>query len=251
MKFANVNGQRRTAEPKLSGECPVCRSAMTAKCGERNVWHWAHVSSRSCDHWWEPETQWHREWKNQFPEDWQEVVHLSDNGEKHTADVKTSSGTALEFQHSWLRPDERRAREAFYRDMVWVVHASPDHARRLLKCVVARVVVCNVEVCILRSEGCTLLRSWGGSGVPVYFDFRDDDPNLWRLSPSGSAEQAFLMPIGKVSFVAEYLLANDIERACNEFVELARNKFMRSRSPRPVSQFERYVASKDRAQRRF
>jgi competence CoiA-like predicted nuclease len=99
---------------------------MIARCGEHNVWHWAHVGTRICDHWWEPETEWHRAWKNQFPEDCQEVIHQSD-GEKHIADVKTESGIVIEFQHSFLHRDEREARENFYRNMVWVV----DGLRRM------------------------------------------------------------------------------------------------------------------------
>lgn len=75
---------------------------MTPKCGQLKVWHWAHRSIRSCDPWWENETPWHRAWKNQFPADWQEKVHRTDNGEKHVADVKTKSGVVLEFQHSPL-----------------------------------------------------------------------------------------------------------------------------------------------------
>ena len=118
MKYALVQGQRQGAQPRLSGECPVCGSAVIAKCGQHRVWHWAHRSIRSCDPWWENETPWHRDWKNQFPADWQEKVHRADNGEKHVADVRTESGVVLEFQHSPLPAHERAAREAFYRDMV-------------------------------------------------------------------------------------------------------------------------------------
>jgi hypothetical protein len=65
----------------------------------------------TCDHWWESETQWHRNWKNEFPESWQEIVHTSENGEKHVADVKTENGIVLEFQHSFLpRTSEMRGR---------------------------------------------------------------------------------------------------------------------------------------------
>ena len=44
---------------------------------------------RFCDPWWENETEWHRAWKDQFPADWQEIVHHAEDGEKHIADVKT------------------------------------------------------------------------------------------------------------------------------------------------------------------
>jgi len=56
-----------------------------------------------CDNWWENETQWHRDWKNHFPVEWQEVVQIAEDGEKHIADVKTSEGWVVEFQHSYLK----------------------------------------------------------------------------------------------------------------------------------------------------
>src|SRR5262249_50195279 len=87
------------------------------------VHHWAHQGTRTCDRWWEPETEWHRAWKNQFPKECQEKIHQSETGEKHIADVKTESGGILEFQRSHLHQDERKARENFYPKMVWVVDA--------------------------------------------------------------------------------------------------------------------------------
>src|SRR5262249_46405857 len=123
MKFALVEGERREAKPGLSGKCPIHGHAMIAKCGEYRVNHWAHRANCTCDHWWEPETEWHRAWKNQFPEGWQEIIHQSQSeaGERHIADVKTESGAVIEFQHSFLRRDERESREKFYRKLVWVV----------------------------------------------------------------------------------------------------------------------------------
>jgi competence protein CoiA len=112
-KFAVVDGERREANPGLPGKCLVCGDAMIAKCGLIRVWHWSHLVTRTCDPWWEPETEWHRNWKNQFPKDWQEFVHQSEHGEKYVADVKTKSGMVLEFQYSHLHRDEREQRETF------------------------------------------------------------------------------------------------------------------------------------------
>lgn len=54
------------------------------------MWHWAHKGRLPCDPWWEPETEWHRMWKDYFPSQNQEVVHFdAATGEKHVADVKT------------------------------------------------------------------------------------------------------------------------------------------------------------------
>src|SRR5262249_40527523 len=120
LKFALVGEERREAQRGLSAVCPVCGAPVIAKCGNIRIWHWAHRGRLACDPWWE-ETDWHRGWKGEFPEHWQEVIHRSESGEKHIADVKTESGIVLEFQHSPLRPEERDAREDFYRTMAWVV----------------------------------------------------------------------------------------------------------------------------------
>ena len=110
MRFALVDGQRREAKPDLSGVCPACGSPMVAKCGRFRVHHWAHRGGSDCDPWWENETEGHRNGKDQFPVNWQEVVHPAENGERHIADVKTDQGWVLEFQHSNIHPDERKAR---------------------------------------------------------------------------------------------------------------------------------------------
>jgi competence protein CoiA len=116
MRFALVNKQRHEAQPKLLGICPVCGHPMVSKCGKVKVWHWAHKASGACDPWWENETEWHRAWKSLFPDHWQEVIQHSADGEKHIADVRTERGWVIEFQHSRIKPEERRSRNAFYRD---------------------------------------------------------------------------------------------------------------------------------------
>src|SRR5271169_1319312 len=108
-KFAVVDGERREAQPGLLGKCSLCSDAMIAKCGRLRVWHWSHRVTRTCDRWWEPETEWHRAWKNQFPPDRQEIVQRAEDGEKHVADVKTEGGVVIEFQHSNLRQEERES----------------------------------------------------------------------------------------------------------------------------------------------
>ena len=122
MKFALVNNHREEAQPNLKGECPSCNSPMIARCGERRIYHWAHLGHRICDPWWENETDWHRNWKNQFPTNWQEIVHHAQDGERHIADVKTSANWVIEFQHSPIKSEEKRSREHFYKHLIWVVN---------------------------------------------------------------------------------------------------------------------------------
>lgn len=126
MKFALVDESRQVAFPGGRGSCPACGRPTVAKCGERIIWHWAHSGRRHCDPWWENETAWHREWKDRFPREWQEIVHHDPGtGEKHVADVKTGRGLVIELQNSSMSPMELRSRESFYGWMIWIVNAAP------------------------------------------------------------------------------------------------------------------------------
>ena len=185
MKFALVNEQRQEAQPNLSGECPGCGSPMVARCGEVRVRHWAHKSGCHCDPWWENETEWHRAWKDQFPADWQEIVHHAEDGERHIADVKTDRGWVIEFQHSYIKPEERRSREAFYQKLVWVVNGlrrETDGAQFRKAWEEGRPVGANSSVLRAFSDECRLLREWAGSPAPVFFDFGEEQVLAWLLA---------------------------------------------------------------------
>ena len=120
MRFALSNNERIEPSKGAKGLCPCCGSELVAKCGEIKVHHWSH--KKKCDdHWWENETEWHRNWKNQFPKEWQEIIQRDESGEKHIADVKTSSGWTIEFQHSAISKEERDSRDYFYNKLIWIV----------------------------------------------------------------------------------------------------------------------------------
>lgn len=123
MKFAIVNKDRKEPFKKGKGLCISCGREMIAKCGSKTIHHWAHMSLKNCDTWWENETEWHRAWKSKFPSNWQEVV-FSDKttGEKHIADVQTKSGVILEFQNSPISTEELKSREEFYDKLVWIIN---------------------------------------------------------------------------------------------------------------------------------
>ena len=122
MLIAKVNGERCHATKGAKGICPFCGKEVISKCGEQKVAHWAHKSKKECDSWHDKETDWHLMWKNYFPIEWQEIIkHDEKTGEKHIADVCTPLQFTLEFQHSHIKPEERRSREDFYKNMNWVV----------------------------------------------------------------------------------------------------------------------------------
>jgi competence protein CoiA len=259
MKFALVDGKRREAQPGLSAKCPVCGDAMIAKCGDYRRWHWSHLGTRTCDTWWESETEWHRAWKNRFPEGWQEIFYQSEDGEKHFADVKTEKGLVLEFQHSFLRRDERESRENFYPKMVWVVNGRRrvrDRARFFASLGAAKGVNFKPLTFSFPSNEGALLRDWTASRVPVFFDFRDlsepGDPLLWRLNPRSPNGGAHLSPVLKTSFLYAHLKGQPLKGMDCSAVERAAVRRLIQQAPRsPLKGFERYVAMKRRTRRRF
>lgn len=121
MQFAEVNKIRRKPSKGARGTCPLCGAAMIAKCGSYVLHHWAHAANRNCDPWWENETQWHRDWKSNFPEYCREVSHRSLEGEIHRADIKTPTGIVIEIQHSTMSEHEMSSREKFYQNLVWIL----------------------------------------------------------------------------------------------------------------------------------
>lgn len=188
MKYAFMEGQRHEAQTGMSGICPVCGNPMVARCGEVRVHHWAHKVGKACDHWWENETAWHRSWKNEFPKEWQEYVQIAENGEKHIADVKTDQGWVLEFQHSYMKPEEHRSRENFYGQMIWVVDGArrKNDRKQFFKALElhGRHVTGQVWTCEKSQiQRYALFRDWSDSPVPVFFDFaggnEEEDSRLW------------------------------------------------------------------------
>lgn len=174
MKYALINGYRTEATKGAKGPCPVCGSELVAKCGETRVNHWAHKGNRNCDPWWENETEWHRSWKDNFPKEWQEIIYKDEeSGEKHIADVKTDSGWVLEFQHSYINPEERLSRNSFYHKLVWIV----DGVRRQRDKISFNRIL---EEYFIRSEDsrfkgiigpndCRLIKEWHTSDAFVFF----------------------------------------------------------------------------------
>lgn len=189
MKYAMVNDAKSEARKGLIGLCPNCKSPMIPKCGEKKIHHWSHKGKLECDHWWEPETIWHRNWKNNFPKEWQEVVHQDpDTGERHIADVKTSAGIILEFQHSPIKPEERKARNDFYKKIVWVVDGLrlKSDLKKVVEALKSGKPV-NQFVLKLNPEACSLFKEWASPNVPVFFDF-------------GRSQLVLLLPIGQDGF---------------------------------------------------
>jgi competence protein CoiA len=203
MKLALVNMQRHEPLPGLMGTCPACAQTTIAKCGEIKEWHWAHKGKRHCDPWWENETPWHRAWKGKFPIHWQEIVHEAITGEKHIADVKTETGWVIEFQHSHLKPQERRSRDHFYTKLTWVVDGT-RRKRDLQQLQDAWKYGIptgpNSKVMRVSIERCALLKEWVETSSPVLFDLGQSELIWWKIA-SSQPSAAYLFPYSRELFV--------------------------------------------------
>ncbi len=214
MKFAKFDGNRIEALKGAQGICPGCGAELVAKCGEIKLHHWAHKGNRNCDPWWEPETEWHRSWKNSFPIECQEnILYDEQTGEKHIADIRTTHDLVIEFQHSHIHPDEHRQREKFYKHMIWVVDCTRlkgDYPRFLKGKTDFRLTDEQGRFFVDYLDGC-FPSAWIGSSVPVIFDFKGteiiDDPNdirnhLYVLFPASNRRESDLFVISRASFIS-------------------------------------------------
>lgn len=229
MKFALVSGTRQEAQPNLKGLCIGCGSPTLARCGEIRVNHWAHLGQRRCDPWWENETDWHRAWKNQFPTECQEIVQHAEDGEKHIADVITKSGWVLEFQHSYLKPEERRSRENFYKKLIWVVDGNRRIKDKKRFFEILSDGGHHKDYPNLKStfpEG-ALFRDWVNSTAHVFFDFGDDE--VWWLSPRSNEFYAHVLPITRQQFIEFHL--EDLDSSANRFETFFKNYDLKPPTP--------------------
>ena len=228
MKFAIVNGCKTEALKGAKGICPNCGSELIAKCGEFKMNHWAHKGVRNCDSWWEPETEWHRSWKNNFPDEWQEYILLDElTNEKHIADILTIDKLVIEFQHSQIDPQERISRENFYKNMVWVVHGTrlKRDFPRFLKAKNNFQETDLPKIFLVDFEEC-FPSTWLGISKPVIFDFcgieeinnpNDIRNNLYCLFPVKIGRYVVVAEITRTAFLISVTNGDWLPRA-NDFM---------------------------------
>lgn len=240
MKYALINNKKSEAQKGAKGYCPICSSELVAKCGEIKINHWAHKGNRNCDPWWENETIWHRSWKEEFPIDWQEIIQFDKNGEKHIADIKTKNGWVIEFQHSYLNPEERRARNNFYSKLIWVVDGTrrKRDIEQFSKTLNSSTPFGGkLQIWRVHSHECVLLREWQDSHTPVFFDFGNNQ--LWWLLESSSGSVVYVTPIPKEYFIEVHsiceekkaydfdLFVNDISKLINNYETSLRSQLFK------------------------
>lgn len=202
MLIALVNGKRSLPRKSLKGVCQSCGGATIAKCGPIRAHHWAHRPGTSCSYASRPETDWHIQWKRNFPEEWLEVQRAASDGERCIADVLTPHGLTIEMQHSPINQDDRSRRERFWANMVWVVDgdrtqsAKFQFADMLYNAFRTPVDRVTFEV---NWRLCDLTTAWASIRVPVYFDFKD--LGFWRMAAEKRNSRAFVTLVDKCQFI--------------------------------------------------
>ena len=222
MRYALVENSLAEAQPQSKGSCPGCSQSVTAVCGEKRIWHWRHRAVKDCDRWWEPETEWHRAWKSRFPKEWQEIFMPDPaTSEKHMADVRTGHGLVIEFQHSHIDPEERRTREKFYQNMIWVVDGTRlkrDYPR-FQKGMPGFKGLSTAGFFLVQRPEEYFPSAWLESTVPVLFDFQSKDPEhaqdagriyLCCLLPGRAEGHAVIVRIPKEQLVSEVMKRRDL-----------------------------------------
>jgi hypothetical protein len=112
--------------------CPDCLEPVIAKRGEVVEHHFAHAHGydwciwHDTDMWHEPMTRWHRGWQRWFAHAGcaTEVTFEDRYGHSRRADIVCPDGLIVEVQHSKIDVAQIRAREAFWRPMLWLWDAT-------------------------------------------------------------------------------------------------------------------------------
>ena len=237
MRFAMVNGERHLPAKGLHGKCPLCGADVVSKCGAVRIPHWAHKNLHDCDAWSEGKTDWHIEWQDKFPREWQEIT-IRKNDIVHRADVCVPGDNGehvaiIEFQHSYLEQEELTAREEFYHNLIWVVDiASKKRDKtRFLK---IKSFMPPRDGGWHLFENCFLERlfpkAWLNCKAPVFFDFANagelDGGVVYCLYPNLIAGKRFVGCYTKDGFLVECKsksifpqmqnIVNDIEKLCQQ-----------------------------------
>lgn len=127
MLIALYNGRRVRAQVAGSGAIGTCRwTGLPVKaCVGEILQYWAYVGGApKLPAGYEPESEWHQQWKATIDDDYCEVVMGPNN--EHRADILGSDNTVIEIQHSRIDIRHSKERVDFYRAhtgrrVIWVV----------------------------------------------------------------------------------------------------------------------------------
>lgn len=244
MQIAILDEKLVAPAKNLKAKCPLCFGNVIAKCGEINIHHWAHKKHEGCDSWSEPETYWHKSWKECFPIKNREVV-IEKDGKKHFADIYTDQKIVIELQNSSISSQTIREREDFYGSrLLWVINGS-KYRNHISISKTEEMLNLNLEENSRWSSWETFLsndfineylntkkefsfnwkypiRSWSNAKRPVFLDI-NEDYMLWFIEGIGSSYGKFKVYPKKL-FFKKYFGDYDIYKKLNENSSLFNHK---------------------------
>ena len=180
MKWAIKNGKRIEAKPKEEAKCHICNKKVIAKCGDIKVWHWAHKVGEDCDLFGEGETEWHLNWKKEYPIEQQEVIIGN-----HRADIKTER-IIIELQNSPLSSEKIKEREEYYDNIIWLLNGN----------------TLGKNICEIRDKGTHITfkwkwfpSSWWSAKKGIFIDFGDFILEVRKLYNNNIEEEYIYKPL--------------------------------------------------------
>ena len=187
----NNDGSKNT-----TAYCPCCGKSMVAKAGEMRIPHWAHSKAERCDEWWEPETEWHVEWRNRFLDVSEavsrvEVEHvLEKDGTKHFSDVRINDELSLVLRRARLDENTINARISFFGNLIWIVQGKVSEYNRLKRQLSSKELkkVDGLKNCYKCDNiWYSFFERWSCSRCPIVFDFKSasdgSEADLWIVVP--------------------------------------------------------------------
>ena len=173
--------------------------------------------------------------------------------------MKTENGWVLEFQHSYINPEERRTRDAFYcPKLIWVVNGlrrKTDLVQFERAWKESRPVSPTVpSMRILSADDVRLLREWVGSDAQVFIDF-GAERGLWWLLASRQNGPVYAVPFSRAEFIETHRCtstqkAHDFDSFVEEINELL-DKFDSHRQTQAVIRPSPNFARRSVSRRRF
>ncbi len=119
MLYGTTKNGKERATKSGAANCPECNEELIPKCGEINIWHWAHRPGSDCNYDPGEMCAWHIDWQDYF-----DAAHSEVRMNGLVADVLAYDGTVIEFQHSSINTETIRKREAGHKKIVWVFDAT-------------------------------------------------------------------------------------------------------------------------------
>ncbi len=216
MLYALLKNEKIKPIPKAKAKCPLCEKDVFSKCGDVYAWHWAHENQKSCDNWFEPETQWHKDWKDQFGKELSEII-ITKDGKKHIADILTKDKIVIELQNSTILKPTIQKRELFYGEkMLWIINGidfksnfqiiSPEESNLFYR--VSQGFVHKRTGHLLKNEEKYFnwkwnRASWNETQRPVFIDFGED--NLFWVKAGMGLNNGLGKYVSKKEFLNKYL----------------------------------------------